>query len=74
MTAPARPPELGETKDNLRLVSLIVLLLSGVALLSTYLVGKSAQFKPDFLARSSSTGSPGEPDDAPGLVLSSGGT
>ena len=51
MTAPARPPELRQTKDNLRLVSLIVLLLSGVALLSTYLVGKSAQFKPDFLAR-----------------------
>ncbi len=51
MTTPARPPELKETKDNLRLVSLIVLLLSGVALLSTYLVGKSAQFKPDFLAR-----------------------
>jgi two-component system nitrogen regulation sensor histidine kinase NtrY len=51
MTPPARTPELKETKDNLRLVSLIVLLLSGVALLSTYLVGKSAQFKPDFLAR-----------------------
>jgi len=52
MTSPARSPELKETKgDNLRLVSLIVLLLSGVALLSTYLVGKSAQFKPDFLAR-----------------------
>ncbi len=54
MTAPARPPDLKdrkETKGNLRLVSLIVLLLSGVALLSTYLVGKSVQFKPDFLAR-----------------------
>ena len=54
MTAPARPEgrkDRKETKHNLRLVSLIVLLLSGVALLSTYLVGKSAQFKPDFLAR-----------------------
>jgi two-component system, NtrC family, nitrogen regulation sensor histidine kinase NtrY len=40
-----------EGKDNLRLISFIVLLVSGVALLSTYLVGKSAQFKPDFLAR-----------------------
>jgi two-component system nitrogen regulation sensor histidine kinase NtrY len=51
MTAPARPPDRKETRDNVRLVSLILLLLSGVALLSTYLVGKSAQFKPDFLAR-----------------------
>ncbi len=48
MTAPS---DRKETKDNLRLVSFIVLLVSGLALLSTYLVGKSAQFKPDFLAR-----------------------
>jgi len=45
------PAELSQPKGGFRLVSLIVLLLSGVALLSTYLVGKSEQFKPDFLAR-----------------------
>ena len=40
-----------DPRGSLRLVSFIVLLVSGVALLSAYLVGKSAQFKPDFLAR-----------------------
>lgn len=44
-------PDKKEQRDNLRLAGFAVLLLSGVALLSTYLVGKSASFKPDFLAR-----------------------
>ncbi|HEY7698267.1 MAG TPA: HAMP domain-containing protein, partial [Vicinamibacteria bacterium] len=47
-------PELSDPKDsrvNFRFVSLIVLLLSGLAVLSAYLVGKSARFQPDFLAR-----------------------
>jgi two-component system, NtrC family, nitrogen regulation sensor histidine kinase NtrY len=50
---PDRPdrPIKKERRDYLRVAGLTVLLLSGVALLSTYLVGKSASFKPDFLAR-----------------------
>jgi two-component system nitrogen regulation sensor histidine kinase NtrY len=51
MSTPSASPGKKEHRDNLRLVALAVLLLSGVALLSTYLVGKSASFKPDFLAR-----------------------
>jgi two-component system nitrogen regulation sensor histidine kinase NtrY len=47
---PSRPDR-KEARDNVRLVALVVLLLSGVALLSTFLVSKSASFKPDFLAR-----------------------
>jgi two-component system nitrogen regulation sensor histidine kinase NtrY len=51
MSTESVAPAKKEQKDNLRLVALTVLLFSGVALLSTYLVSKSASFKPDFLAR-----------------------
>ena len=36
---------------NLRLVAVTVLLLLGVTLVSTYLIGKSESFKPDYMAR-----------------------
>ena len=40
-----------ESRGNLRLVAVTVLLLLGVTLVSTYLIGKSESFKPDYMAR-----------------------
>ena len=40
-----------ESRGNLRLAAVTVLLLLGVTLVSTYLIGKSESFKPDYMAR-----------------------
>ena len=40
-----------EFKDNVRLVTLALALLAAVTVASTYLIGKSESFQPDFLAR-----------------------
>lgn len=40
-----------EIRHNLRLVAVTVLLLLGVTLVSTYLIGKAESFKPDYMAR-----------------------
>ena len=40
-----------ESGGNLRLVAVTVLLLLSVTLVSTYLIGKSESFKPDYMAR-----------------------
>jgi two-component system nitrogen regulation sensor histidine kinase NtrY len=40
-----------EIRDNLRLVAVTVMLLLGVTLVSTYLIGKAESFKPDYIAR-----------------------
>ncbi len=45
--APARK----EAKDGVRFVAPSVLLLLGVTLVSTYLIGKAESFKPDYMAR-----------------------
>ena len=48
---PDSRPAKREFKDNVRLVALTALLLAVVPLVSTYLIGKSESFQPDFLAR-----------------------
>ena len=40
-----------ESRGNLRLVAVTVLLLLSVTLVSTYLIGKAESFKPDYMAR-----------------------
>lgn len=44
-------PERKEAKDGVRFVAPAVLLLLGVTLVSTYLIGKAESFKPDYMAR-----------------------
>ena len=44
-------PERKEAKDGVRFVAPTVLLLLGVTLVSTYLIGKAESFKPDYMAR-----------------------
>ncbi len=48
---PDSRPAKREFKDNVRLVALTALLAAVVPLVSTYLIGKSESFQPDFLAR-----------------------